>query len=244
MKSVLRTTLAFGCIVSLAFTTTYDPKPGQYKGEIIQRSGKNLIGYVDLNGSDKEPWKNQKSVKFFTEDAAADGKVKGKEMQKFKPKDCAGYTFEGRTFDSRELSLDKVLTGIGMGKKGHFLEKLVDGKVELYKVYATPEELIGFVTEEDKIKHREECERIIENPDMIMEKDGDWYALGNSDLRDMIGDCETVLEKYHNGDYGFTPTNPDAETKVGKLIANASMMEKAREVLPEIIADYNSACGQ
>ena len=130
-----------------------------------------------------------------------------------------------------------------MGKKAHFLEKLADGKIKLYKVYATPDEPIGLVTEAEMVAYREECERIRENPDMIMEKGGEWIALGNADLRKFLGDCDGVMEKYNNGDYGFKPTNPDAQTKVGKFIANASMLEKAREVLPEIISEYNSTCG-
>ncbi len=58
----------------------------QFKGEIIHLDGSTVQGYVELNGNDKAPWDRQSDVKFFTEGALADGKIKNNEKTKYSPK--------------------------------------------------------------------------------------------------------------------------------------------------------------
>jgi len=223
----------------------FELKPNQFKGEIIQKKGPNLVGYIELNGDEMNPWKNQKSVQFFTEEATADGKVKGKEKIKYKPSDIKGYICDGRNFVSMEISESKVTSGIGLGKKWMFLEEFEAGKVSLYKLYSTPDYASVTTTEEQRVARLEELDSMRNYPCLVLIKEGsDTKCAESIDLRDFIGDCEVVTEKYLNGDYGITPHNPDAGTKLGKMIANASNSGELRGVISDILRDYNETCGE
>lgn len=58
-----------------------------------------------------------------------------------------------------------------------------------------------------------------------------------------MADCPAVANKYSSGDYGIEPWNPDAETKMGKWIANQTNAEQFKAVMTEIINDYNNCEG-
>ncbi len=237
-KNLLFTIL--NCAIVFAFAQEYELKPDQFKGEIYMKKGGSRTGYIDMKGSDMSPWANQQSVKFFSDEAVADGKVQGKEKEKFKPKTLNGYKSGDRYFESIKISAAKLSTGIGMASQ-KFVERLVDGKIKLYKLYEAPDPAGVYVGEEEIARHEQELERMRNEPLMVLQKgDGKYILLRKANLSEMLSDCPDVQAKYDGGEYGIEPWNPDAETKLGKMIANQTNAEQVEAILPEILNDYNS----
>lgn len=237
MKKLLLSFL--GLSMALMSQAQYQTQPGEYPGRIIQKKGE-LKGYIILNGSEMSPWGNQTSVKFFTEDAAADGKVKGKEKQKFKPKDISGYDADGRYFESMKISASKLSMGVGLMQL-RFVERLVDGNVKLYKFYESPAPVSATVGEEEKIKAEQELERMRNNPLYVIKKgSGPLTLVDKINLSQFLADCPEVKEKYESGGYGVEPWNNDAKSKVGKMLARSVNAKQVLAVLPEILNDYNN----
>lgn len=217
----------------------YTPEANEVRGKIIMSDGKELVGYIKLNGSEMSPWNNQKSVEFFTEEATKDGKVKRKEREKYKPKDIKAYVAGDRYFESMKISEAKLDIGVGIAT-WKFVERIVEGNVNYYHIYETPEFVSVTTTEEERIQQEQELERMRNNPMMVLIKGSEEPILaGKVDLGEFLSECPDVQEKYNNGDYGVEPFSKNRETKVGKWIGNAADAEAMRAVLPEILTDYN-----
>ena len=132
-----------------------------------------------------------------------------------------------------------------MGKKHLFVEELAVGKVSVYRMYTIPEPVTGIMTEEQRVARMEYLESIRNSPCLILMKEGqDNKCAENIDIRDFISDCDEVTQKYLDGGFGVEPYNPDAETKLGKFLANSANIDQMRAVVPEIIREYNETCGQ
>ncbi len=233
-------------LLSVIFVTQaqeYQLEADQFEGEIILKNGEVRKGYIDLKGGDMTPWATQQSVKFFSEEATKDGKVKGKEMEKFKPKDLKGFRAGDRYFEVLKVSASKFTTGMGI-PQNKFVECLVEGKIKLYKLYEAPDPAAVNIGEEAIAAYEAELERMRNEPVMLVSKDGGKLTpVGKVDLADFLKDCKSVQEKYTSGGYGVEPVNPDAKTKLGKMIANKANSVYADGVLEEILGDYN-ACEQ
>lgn len=239
MKKVL---LALVCVSTLlaAKYSDYKLEDDQFKGEIILKNGKTRPGYIDLKGGVMSPWLTQQSIKFFTEEAISDGKLKNNEKEKFKPRDLKGFIAGDRMFDVLKVSASKFTTGIGL-PQNKFVEKLVDGKVTLYKLYEAPDPAAVSVGEAAIAAREAELERIRNNPVyLLLKEDGDLTPIGKVNLSEYLSDCAEVVGKYESGGYGIEPFNQDASSKLGKMIANKTNSIIAGDVLEEILNDYNA----
>jgi hypothetical protein len=239
MKKIL---LAIVCVSTLMAATfaDYELKDDQFKGEITLKNGKSRSGYIDLKGGVMSPWLTQQSVKFFTEEAISDGKLKNNEKEKFKPKDLKSFTAGDRTFDVLKVSASKFTSGIGL-PQNKFVEKLVSGKVTLYKLYEAPDPMAVTVGEAQAAAHEAELERMRNNPVMLLQKEGEKLTpIGKINLSEYLSDCAEVVAKYESGNYGVEPFNQDASSKLGKMIANKTNSIIAGDVLEEILNDYNA----
>lgn len=210
----------------------------EFPGEIIVKKGSRK-GYIDMKGSDMSPWKNQNSLRFFSEEAIADGKLKNKEKEKFKPKDLKGYIADGRYFESMKISAAKLNIGVGIAKQ-KFVERFVDGHIKMYKFYESPDPTAVHVGEEAIAAHKAELERMRNNPMLVVKKgDEKLVLLRKVNIAELLADCPEVHQKYLSGGYGIEPFNTDAESKLGKFIAKNANAELMEAHLPEIFADYN-----
>jgi hypothetical protein len=218
--------------------SSYKFDADEFPGEIILKKG-NRVGYVDMKGSDMSPWKNQNSVRFFTEEAIADGKLKRKEKEKLKPKDAKGYIADGRYFESMKISAAKLNIGVGMASY-KFVERMVDGHVKMYKFYESPDPTAVHVGEEAIAAAKVELERMRNNPMLVIKKgDEKLVLLRKVNIGELLADCDEVQQKYLSGGYGVEPFNQDAETKLGKFISKNANAEQMEAILPEILKDYN-----
>lgn len=225
---------------ALLSAQSYELKSDEVKGQIITSKGEVLNGYIKMNGDEMNPWKNQDKVEFFTEDAMADGKVKGKERQTFKPKDIKAYVVGDRYFESMKISIAKLEIGIGIAD-WKFVERLIDGKISVYRVYDSPDAVSVTTSEEERVALEQEKERMRTEPNIVMIKEGEDPVLPHKiNLADYMSDCPAVAEKYSSGEYGIEPWNPDAETKLGKFIANQTNAESFKAIMTEILTDYNN----
>ncbi len=235
---IVLSSVVAGIFLLTSFALDYELKPGEYKGEIILKKG-TRTGYVDLKGDESTPWAKQQSVRFFSEDALADGKVTRKEKEKFKPKDLLGYKVEDRYFESIKISSSKLITGVGIPGQ-RFVERLADGNIKVYKLYEAPDPAGVYVGEAEIAAHEKELERMRNEPLIVIQKGEDKYALLEKlSLTELLSDCAEVKDKYLSGGYGAKPFNPDASTKAGKFIANKTNAETFGPMLIEIVNDYN-----
>lgn len=239
MKKIL---IALVCVTTLLAGkfSDYELKDDQFKGEITLKNGKKRQGYIDLKGGIMSPWLTQQSIKFFTEEAISDGKLKNNEKEKFKPKDLKSFTAGDRTFDVLKVSAAKFNSGIGI-PQNKFVEKLVSGKVTLYKLFEAPDPNPVTVGEAQAAEREADLERIRNNPVYLLLKDGEKLTpIGKVNLSEYLSDCAEVVEKYESGDYGVEPFNQDASSKLGKMIANKTNSIIAGDVLEEILNEYNA----
>jgi hypothetical protein len=224
----------------LAMAQGYELKDDEMKGHIITKKGVVLKGYIKLNGNDMSPWNNQTSVEFFTEDAMADGKVKGKEREKYKPKDIKGYVVGDRHFESMKISVAKLDLGMGIDT-WKFVERIADGHISVYRLFETPEAVSVTTSEEQRVAQEQELERIRTEPRIVLIRDNDKPTLIQKvNFAEYLEKCPEVQEKYSSGGYGIEPWNPDAESKLGKWISNQANAEQIKAVIKEIITDYNA----
>lgn len=218
----------------------YELRPDQFKGEITMKDGTVRKGYIDLKGGEMSPWATQQSVKFFSDEAIADGKLKGKEKEKFKPRELKGFTAGERNFEMLKVSASKFTSGIGI-PQNKFVERLVDGKVKLYKLYEAPDPAAVNIGEEQIAAHEAELERMRNEPVYIISNDGGKLTpIGKVDLMELLKDCEEVQKKYESGGYGVEPYKKGKNSKLGKMIANKANSILAGDVLVEILNDYNA----
>ncbi|HBF18868.1 MAG TPA: hypothetical protein DDW81_02160 [Cryomorphaceae bacterium] len=237
MKNILAGALILAS--TLLTAQTYKLKSDEMKGQIVTLKGEVLNGYIKLKGDTRSPWNNQESVEFFTEDAMADGKVKGKEREKYRPDDIKAYIAGDRYFEAQKFSLMKMTMGMGIAK-WYFIERMVDGDISLYRFYDTPDAVTVTTTEAERVAYEEELESMRTNPNLLLKKDDEMTTLQKVDFAAYISKCPEVQEKYKTGGYGIEPFHQDAETKLGKFIAKQVNSQQVMVVLPQILEDYNA----
>lgn len=218
----------------------YEFDSDEVPGKIITSKGKELKGYIKLNGDERSPWDNQKKVEFFTEQAIEDGKVKRKEREKYKPKDIKAYVADGRYFESMKISAAKLAIGIGISK-WQFVERMVDGDISLYRLYDYPDPVAVTTSEEERVEYEQEMETMRTEPNLVLQKgDGDMELISKIDFSEYLAECPSVQEKYKSGGYGIEPWKTDKDSKLANWVANQMNLDKILAVLPEILGDYNS----
>jgi hypothetical protein len=217
----------------------YELASDEKKGHIITKKGVVLKGYIKLKGDEMSPWKNQSSVEFFTEDAMSDGKVKGKEREKFNPKDIQAYVVEDRHFEAMKISVAKLDIGMGIDS-WKFVERVADGHISVYRLFETPDPVSVTTSEEERVALEQEMERMRSEPRIVLIKEGEKPTLIQKvDFAEYLEKCPEVQEKYTSGGYGIEPWNPDAESKLGQWMSKQANAEQIKAVLKEIITDYN-----
>lgn len=238
MKSIL---IAITILTGLNLgAQNYEFEPDEMPGKIITDKGKELTGYIKLNGDERSPWDNQKSVEFFTEQAMEDGKVKGKEREKYKPKDIKAYVANGRYFESMKISAAKLSLGIGIDK-WQFVERMVDGSTKLYRLYDYPDPVTVTTSEQERVEHEQQMESMRTEPNLVLQKgDGERELISKVDFVEYLSDCPKVREKYQSGGYGIEPWDTDKDSKIANWVASQVNLDKILAVLPEILDDYNS----
>ncbi len=238
MKSLL---LGATLCISIGLSAqNYELKSDEVKGQIVTSKGEVLNGYIKLKGDAQSPWNNQKKVEFFTEEALADGKLKGKELEKFKPKDIKAYIAGDRYFESMKISAAKLTLGMGLDQ-WTFVERMVDGKIKMYRLYESPDPATVTTSEEQRVALEQEYERMRNEPLIVLQKESeDMVLLTKVNLTEYLSECPSVQEKYKTGGYGIEPFNSDAESSVGKWLARQMDSDVVESILPEILGDYNT----
>lgn len=226
-------------ISGVSFAQEYELKSDEMKGHIITSKGVVLKGYIKLKGDEMNPWKNQSSVEFFTEDAMTDGKVKGKERESYKPKDIQAYIAGDQHYEAMKISVAKLDIGMGIDS-WKFVERVIDGHLAIYRLYETPESVSVTSSEEQRVAREQELERMRSEPRIVLIKKGEKPTLIQKvDFGEYLAQCPEVQEKYQSGGYGIEPWNADADSKLGKWLAKQVDAEQIKAVIKEIVTDYN-----
>lgn len=239
----MRKSIAILIVLALSFTSLYaqrELKDNQYKGKIIMKNGKEKIGIIELKGNEiQSPWSKQEDVKFISEENFKKEKIKRKDKEKFSPKDIQGFYAADRYFESAKYS-DMSAVGASMIPKWYFMEKLVDGKIDIYRFYRSPGK-VGIAVGEEEIaemeRFEEECRT---QPDMLIKIDDDKIKnVLNVDIYDYIAECETVVAKYKNGDYGIKPLDNDDKKGVGKFVSKTLDANRLNSSIIPIAEEFN-----
>lgn len=207
------------------------------KGEIVLNDDSRIQGYIFFDFEWVSRFQN--SVSYINQQSydnlLATGKVKMKEVEKLNPKEVKYYQLEGGSKFVTETYADLTAAGTGSLPKKYFLEQVADGKIRLYKKYASLE---GVVSGPDAQLAMEGGEKLAERNrstyDLLIIKDSkNVKDLANINLLDYISDNPSVLEKFNNDEYGNLKSV--FSTKV-KLNFDGSQHEAD---LIRLISDYN-----
>lgn len=241
MKQTIKHSI-FALLVACTFQSGFAQRSKQdtdVKGTVTLKNGDEIKAYIRLSG-DLKPWGNQNELVYYLESALADGKIKGKEVVKLKPKSVKKVVAGDRTFVPMKLSIAKLVMGVGLAKL-RLIEQVYEGKINYYKVYDNPGPLIGLVTDAQRAQHEQDLEDARNNPIFFISKEkGEYKNIRNIKFSDVVTDCDDVVEKLESGYYGFEETNSDASTKVGKFLANHQNADKLENVIPLILKDYDA----
>lgn len=239
--------------------TDYELRNDEKPGYIIDKSGKKIEGIVRLNGDERNPWDNQKKVKFI---ATADID-KTKKKQKFKgfdADDIKGYTaidadnnerhFETIKYTNTKEGFNTATGGLSgnlkafnnLTKSTQFAEVVTDGKIKVYKLYGYPTTFSagGQIAAADK-----ENERMRNFPSYIYtKKGGKLEELTFAKAKTIIADCSYAKGKLTAGSYTSLKNDEKKRSGLGKLIKSQidDVMSNVPEIVEEVIADYNENC--
>lgn len=237
----------------------YDLKNDEKLGYIIDKNGKKIEGIVRLNGDERNPWDNQKKVKFI---AAADID-KSKKKQKFKgfdADDIKGYTaidennnerhFETIKYTNTKEGFNTATGGLSgnlkafnnLTKSTQFAEVVTDGKIKVYKLYGYPTTFSagGQIAAADK-----ENERMRNFPSYIYTKKGSKpEELTFAKAKTIITDCSYAKGKLTAGSYTSLKNDEKKRSGLGKLIKSQidDVMSNIPQIVEEVITDYNENC--
>jgi hypothetical protein len=206
---------------------------GQYKGYILTKKGKQE-GIIWVSGWINTPWSHQKKVSFITEEGFKQMKKnKRKYFEDYKPKDILGYGYEGAEFVSVKYA-DLSAVGPDMLPKMYFLRALVQGEISVYRFYRTPPSV---QSGEEINKTNEEW---AEDNELVIVKGKEKAKNAERiEMMDIIGDCQTVKDKYLDGGYGFEPKNDGSKDGLKKVFAKMGDRSKIDEAITKIAKEYN-----
>jgi len=238
-KRILLIAFIAGFMVTNSVAQEYELAFDESPGYIITSKGKKVDGYLDLS-ADKYPWYDQEDIKFFTEEATKDGKVKNREKEKYDPKDIKGYYTKGFYYESMKYS-NMSAVGPAMLPKWYFLKRLVDGKMSIYKFYEKPMQ----VGESSAVEA--DTKRALNNPHIVIFKEGDKKTeklknVKDIDILEYISDCEYVKKKYLDGGYGIKPMDNEEKKGVKGFVSRVVDANVQAGYIEEIAKDYNENC--
>ena len=256
MQKHLSILLSLTFLICLSFSTNaQELAEDQRKGYILDSKGKKKEGIIELS-SLRNPWSNQRSIKFIDTKTweKSKGKLKKKDKEKFKAKDLQGYGFDDREFvtvkytavagdDGSDVNkfTSRMSTISNLTKNQHMVERLLDGEVSVYRFYSYPPEASAY-----KGSEKEQYEAMIEGlrttPSILMKKGKKGKIKDFEDLlgfKKFIGDCEKVLTKYENNEY-----MKKSKLKVKGMVKDALSGSTAEDKCLEIMRDYNEFCGK
>jgi hypothetical protein len=239
----------------------YELRSGEQQGYIITKDDKKLEGIVKLVGKSKNPWMNQKKVKFIAQESINPEKKR----QKFTVMDAddikeyvaiddnsAERHFRTIKFTNKREAIGntgglggKIKTIKNFSSTTHLAEVIVNGPITMYRLYGYPSPV---ASGEADIAAQEADERdLIENPNILVQKGDDKpKELAASDIKGLVDDCKAVSEKLAAGSY---PTyDPAKEEKkksgFGKLVKSEvdRVGSKLLNMGTEIFTDYNNTC--
>lgn len=226
------------------FTISYaqrEFKANQFEGKIILKNGKEKVGVIEIKGNEEQsPWLKQESVKYISKENFNKEKLKNKDKEKYSPKDIQGFYAGDRYFESIKYA-DMSAVGASMIPKWYFVEKLVDGKLDIYKFYRSPGK-VGVAVGEEEIaemeRFEEECRT---QPNLLIQlEDGKIKNVLNVDIYEYISGCETVLAKYKNGEYGIKPMDDNSKSGVGKFVSKTLDANRLNSSIIPIAEEFNS----
>ena len=226
--------LLMACFVVLNANAQNAKLPKDYHyGNITMKDGSVLGGILHVLGGEEMPWFNQAMVEFITIEKFNNGNFKKKDVKAYKPKDIAGYDFDGRKFVSvKYANLSAV--GPDMLARFYFLEPLTEGKITLYRFYQTA------VTEGTDDVIIADMKRCLENPEVLVKKNEDKIKnVAAVEFADYISDNETVLEKYYAGSYGFKPAKSKDQKGVKGFLIQVMDGESINTYVLAIVQEYN-----
>lgn len=222
--------------------------PDQFKGYLIlDKKGKKREGVIELN-SLKNPWENQRRVKFIEEKAFEGKKLKDKDKEEFKPKDIEGFVIGDRVFETQKytdlgsaVEGDQVnrVTGLAslgsaLTKNEHFLERITQGAITLYKFYSEPPAVKAAANKDqsDALDQMEENSR--RHYDILVKKgDEKLRNFKNINMEEYFSDCPEVWKKYQDGGYKMEPKG------LKGLLSKALPGDLLQEMALEMVNDYN-----
>ncbi|MEN7546987.1 hypothetical protein AAG747_03660 [Rapidithrix thailandica] len=248
-KTVLIFVSALILTASHAFCQNSEKMAQEYvvRGTIILK-GKEIDGYIKKMGhsllDDKRfssPWEFQKTIRFISKDIFENKqKIKNKDYVKYSPKDIDGYHYndDSLIYISAKYS-DMSAVGTGMIAKRKFMRKISDGKISLFLHYQSPPS-VSFEKPSELQKIYTEC---AENPDLVFRKgaDGKLKLVNSLNVEKEFEDCQKVVLKFKNEEYGTLENNKEKKSKLTSLVNKVVFRDEARL---KAIKDYNETCGE
>lgn len=252
--------LAAGNIYAQEDMNDYALRSDEKFGYVIDKSGKKTEGIVRLVGGDRDPWQNQKKVKFV----ASSDIDQSKKKQKFKTFDSDDLTEYVAYDDSNRARRFQVVkyTNVKEGfntatgglsgnikafnnltKSNQFAEVITDGKIKVYKLYGYP---TTFAAGQSQINEADaETDRMRKNPSYIYTKKGSKLKEFNvSEAKIITADCPLVKNRIAKGNYVTLKTDTKQRTGVGSFIKKQvdNVMSDIPGIVEEVIVDYNATC--
>lgn len=194
------------------------------EGYVQTNDGKRIEGFFEINWEEDQMWFFQKKVVFITKEDIVKKKLRRRDKKKLRPKDVSEYGVANKVFESVKIADSESLTDI---PKLRFCERLVDGKIKLFKFYSEPDPKN---TSDEKIQ---EYQVKIWREGMKAA-----YNVDEVELTDYIGDCEEVVKRYRTGSYGFVPE--EDKSVISKLFSKDKKEVDIELHIFQIVADYNS----
>jgi hypothetical protein len=238
MKKNLLILMVLNLMALAAFAQEPVLNDNQFKGHIIKANGETEEGILELRGGQFSPWANQTEVKFISLEKFTSGQVKKKDWTAYSPKQISGYSIGEKTFVSQKYA-NMAAVGPDMLARMYFIEKVVDGKLTIYRFYETPLMMASGPNASAELEASQlQCRN---HPQVLVQKDGGKVkGLGEIDITKYIDDNAEVLEKYNTGGYGFLPKKGEKKG-LGGMIAQSDDNETLKQYIVTIAQEYNGA---
>lgn len=197
------------------------------------KDGSTVTGLMVPN--ERHPWEDQKSISIFDESLRNEKKIKKKQKTKYKAKDIVGYEYDNRYFESKKAMIagrSDYSSTLGGLPKYALLERIEEGKINIYKAYGYPPKIVSGVS------LSEVYEDIRSKPEyfLMKESDGKMKSMMNANIAKWIKDSDKVSKAYADGAYG------NMKRKEGKKLGNflkGQIDNERPDISIQVIGDYN-----
>jgi len=236
----------FGLTLNLSAQGTMGDREGV--GQILEgkKKGKDVV--IKMS-SQKNPWENQRKFKYVSIKDHEKGKLKGKDWEKMKVKDADGYFVGDREFVKMKYTAvgtalksgnvnnvtQKVAMVGALAKSTHFIEKLMDGEVEVYRFYNYPPDASATAGADQAAAYDKMIAELRTNYQILIKtgKKGKLKNFKTVKIADLIAGCPEVVDRYNKEEFKM---KPKGGSKMMKLALSGKMLE-ARAM--EILGAYN-----